>query len=346
MSSPISNGLYGVPWGIGGGSAILQAEVARFFANLMLGGQEGVMGKDHLLPQQLSTPGAGIQLLPGGMSILNRSPGVANQTYLELASSAVTVSLDPTTGTTRTDIVMLRVEDPYVSGNPWTVPSSAANGPYCVPHVEYGVSSSVKTVTELGFNWSAIPICRITRPSSTSTILNSHITDLRVLVNPLNGIATTVNGLAAPIEFTNINVGAGTVAATTDKILQTTTVFTDWPIGNTWTVNVPTWATYMELDLQIHGAKVEVGDFFGEIRPVIAGTPQGSNFIDTNTPSTGGTNEDIWCGGEFYIAPSLRGTSVTIKTQAMSHGQPGVLKYYQYTYTRAHFKFKQVPGVA
>lgn len=346
MPTPISNGLYGVPWGIGGGSAVLQAEVARFFANLMLGGQEGVMGKDHLLPQQLSTPGAGIQLLPGGMSILNRTPGIANQTYLDLASSAIIVNLNPTTGTSRSDMVMIRVEDPYVSGNPWTVPSDTANGPYIEPFVQYGVSSSAKTVTELGFNWSAIPICRIDRPSSTSTILNSNIIDLRALVNPLNGIQSTVNGFAAPIEFTDIVAGVGTVGGTTDTLVTGTSVYKDWPTTAQWVVNVPTWASYLELDIQIHNAKVEVGDFFGLIRPVINGVPQTATSIDTDAPSTGGTDKEIWAGGEFYVDPAIRGTAVTIKTQGISNGQPGTLKSYQYTYIRLHAKFKQVPGVA
>lgn len=346
MSTPISNGLYGVPWGIGGGSAILQAEVARFFANLMLAGQEGVMGKDHLAPLQLSTPGSSIQLLPGGMSITNRTPGIVSQSYLGLATSAIIIPLNPTTGTSRTDIVMIRVEDPYVSGNPWSLPSDLADGPYIVPHVEYGVSSSIQTIGSLGFNWSAIPICRITRPSSTATILNSHITDLRVLVNPMNGISPAANAYGERIELTNIVAGSGTIAGTTNKLTPSTSSFIDWPAEANWTVQVPTWATYLELDIEIHGALVDTGSFWGEIRPVIAGVAQTSVAIDKNNPSVGGSAEEVWCGGEYYIQPTLRGTSITIKTQGMSHAEAGSIKSYQYTYTRAHFKFKQVPGVA
>lgn len=346
MSSPISNGLFGVPWGIGGGQAVLQAETARFFANLVTAGQEGVMGKDHLTPQQLAVPGAGIQLLPGGMSIVNRTPGVQSQTYLGLAASAITVNLDPTTGTSRSDMVMIRVEDPYVSGNSWPVPTDVADGPYIKPFVQYGVSSSIQTVGALGFNWSAIPIAMVTRPPSTSTIVNSQIMDLRVLVNPLNGIEPAANAYGERIELTNIATGTGTIASPGDILQPSDSSFKDYPVSANWTVQVPTWATYLELVINFYNAKVETGSFWGYIHPVIAGVAQSDLSIDTDAPSVGGTDKNFFCGGNYYINPALRGTQITIKTQAKSNGETGVLKIYQYSYIVAHFKFKQVPGVA
>jgi hypothetical protein len=340
---PITNGLFGVPWGIGGGTAILQAEVARFLAHHMLGGAEGVMGKDHFKPSQLGTPGAGILLQPGGCAMLNRTSGAGNQSYVDLASSAVTVNLDPTTGAGRTDLVLLRVEDPYVSGNSWSAPSDLQNGPYIYPRVVYGVSSSIKTVTELGNNWSAIPIARVTRPASTSTILDSHITDLRTLINAMTGgIQPAPAAVQEKSEFSDIKVGPVSPASLTPS----STSYADWPPECTWSVPVPSWATYLELTLEIKGCLLINGAFWGDIRPVIAGVNQSSVSIDKNQPSIGASTEEVWVGGEYYIQPSLRGTTITIKTQAKSNAEPGTLQSYQYTYSVARFKFKQTPGVA
>jgi hypothetical protein len=339
----ITNGLFGVPWGIGGGTAILQAEVARFLAHHMLGGAEGVMGKDHFKPSQLGTPGAGILLQPGGCAMLNRTSGAGNQSYVDLASSSVTVALDPTTGAGRTDLVLLRVEDPYVSGNSWSAPSDLQNGPYIYPRVVYGVSSSIKTVTELGNNWSAIPIARVTRPASTSTILDSHITDLRTLINAMTGgIQPAPAAVQEKSEFSDIKVGPVSPASLTPS----STSYADWPPECTWSVPVPSWATYLELTLEIKGCLLINGAFWGDIRPVIAGVNQSSVSIDKNQPSIGASTEEVWVGGEYYIQPSLRGTTITIKTQAKSNAEPGTLQSYQYTYSVARFKFKQTPGVA
>lgn len=345
MADPVSNGLYGVPWGIGGGQAILQAEVARLFAYLSLGGLEGVLGKDHFVPSQLSTPGAGIQLAPGGLAILNRSPGINQQSYLDLASSTVLVDLEPTTGTARTDLVMIRVEDPYVSGNPWSAPADLQDGPYIGPFVQYGVSSNIQTVESLGFDWSAIPIARITRPSATSTILDTHITDLRVLVNPLTGgIQPSPSALSERAEFTDIK--AGPAIPNPSIITAAQSSFFDWPPEATWSIRIPNWATYLELDVEIKGAHVLDGTFWGDLRPVIGGVPQGLIPIDTNKADLGETSENLWVGGEFYIQPALRGTTTTIKIQGRSNGEPGKLQSYWYTRTVARFKFKQTPGVA
>lgn len=345
MADPISNGLFGVPWGIGGGQAILQAEVARYIAFYGLGGLEGVMGKDHLAPRQRATPGAGIRLLPGGLAVVNRTPGAENQSYIDLAPSEVLVDLDSTTGAARTDLVMIRVEDPYVSGNSWPVPSDVQDGPYINPFVQYGVPSDIQTVEALGFDWSAIPVCRVTRPPTTATILDSHITDLRTLINPLTGgIQPSPGAYSERAEFTDIK--AGPAIPNPAIITAAQSSFFDWPPEATWSVKIPNWATYLELDVEIKGAHVLDGSFWGDLRPVIGGVAQGLIPIDTNKADLGETSENLWVGGEYYIPPALRGTTTTIKIQGRSNGEPGKLQSYWYTRTVARFKFKQTPGVA
>lgn len=345
MADPVSNGLFGVPWGIGGGQAILQAEVARYLAHFIMGGEEGVMGKDHLAPKQLATPAAGIRLLPGGFTIVNRSPGANDQSYIDLATSEIQIDLDPTTGATRSDLVMIRVEDPYVSGNSWAAPADVQDGPYVNPFVVYGVQSTLRTVTELGHDWSAIPIALITRPAATGTILDSHIKDLRTLVNGLNGIqpAPEVIAVSERTEFTDIRQGPSGSPAT---IVQGQSAFFDWPPEANWSVRIPRWATYLELDVEIKGAHVLLSSFWGDLRPVIGGVAQALVPIDTNKADLGETSENLWVGGEYYIPPSMRGTTVTIKIQGRSNGEPGTLQTFWYTNTVARFKFKQTPGVA
>lgn len=345
MADPISNGLFGVPWGIGGGQAILQAEVARYVAHTIMGGLQGVIGKDHLVPSELDTPSTGIKLQPGGMVINNRSAGAADQSYIDLAVQEILIDLDPTTGASRTDLVMIRVEDPYVSGNPWGAPADLQDGPFIVPYVEYGVSSAIKSVEELGNSWSAIPVCKVTRPSATGTILDSHITDLRTLVNPLTGgIQPTPEAVAERAEFTDIKTGPP--VPTPAKILPTNTTFFDWPPEANWSVRIPKWATYLELDIVVYGAHVLNDSFWGDLRPVIAGVTQPLVPIDTNKADLVETSENLWVGGEYYLAPAIRGTTQTIKIQGRSNGEPGTLQSYWYTNTVARFKFKQTPGVA
>src|SRR5690606_39772012 len=118
------------PWYIDA-EARHQAQTQRLLAYAAIEGKEGVLADDHLAVKDLETPGAAIQVNPGGYSILARHTGGEFEAYVGKIPEAVTVDVSPTDSSgERTDLVILRVENPYVQGSGvWSQPTDPLNGP-------------------------------------------------------------------------------------------------------------------------------------------------------------------------------------------------------------------------
>lgn len=134
---------------------------------------EGITEGDHLKVTALSTPGAGVQIADGSATIIGRVSPVQGS-YNTYNIGAATVSISATGGTSRSDMLVLRVEDPEYEGS--RDPSNCAYF-----DVISNVSSSATTVPA---GYSAIPLARIDIPSSTATITSAMIVDLRRVANP------------------------------------------------------------------------------------------------------------------------------------------------------------------
>src|ERR1044072_6508492 len=165
--------LYQVPILVNG--ATHSAEQFRAMVQDLARGAEGTpQGGDLKLPQ-LSTPGTGVQV-GDGSGIVRGRVNAFQGSYAVRNQGAATVPIAATGASGRSDMLILRVEDPQYEGtlNP------------AVDQINYfqiisGVSSSATTIPDAR---TGIPLARIDIPASTSTITNAMIVDIRKDANP------------------------------------------------------------------------------------------------------------------------------------------------------------------
>lgn len=149
------------------------AQMLRMMIRDLSRANEGITEGDHLKVTALSTPGAGVQIADGSATIIGRVSPVQGS-YNTYNIGTATKDISATGGTARSDMLVLRIEDPEYEGS--RDPSDCAYF-----DVISNVSSSATTVPA---GYSAIPLARIDIPSSTATITSAMIVDLRKVANP------------------------------------------------------------------------------------------------------------------------------------------------------------------
>lgn len=234
----------GRPWFIGGG-AQHSPEVARLLAYASTGAAEGVVSPGDLKVAPTAVPGASVRVLAGAGLILNKAAGGSQQTYVAWNPSEDVVSIAATgSGSGRSDLIVARIEDPNMAGEPWAVPADRANGQYVFTRV---ISNVTPGTTTMPTGQSGIPLARIDIPSSTGTITAGMIVDLRKLARPRSTSDLLSQATPQPL------------------ILAKSNTFVNWPGWNpVWTV--PDWATWIstKIDLaSIGGSSFSVD---GELR--------------------------------------------------------------------------------
>ncbi len=284
-----------VPWFVGGG-AVHSPEVARVLAYAATNGNEGIVTSSDLRVTATGTPSSQVQISVGAGIVLNRAVGGSLQSYIARMPTSATVGVSATSSSgPRRDLVVLQVEDPYMSGEPWQDPADPTVGPYVFIRVIPNVPAGTTDIHDVsGYSGrSAITLARIDIPASTATITNSMITDLRTMANPRE---TTV-------EYTDF----GTSTATLNSI--TGTLFPPY----TPSVPVPTWATYARItltiaQLQATGNSTGVGNASGRDTSnnvVIDGDQVAYNF-DAVVTSTRG----VYIASTYGNISSLRGKTL------------------------------------
>lgn len=172
-----------------GGLAGHTAASARRLAHTATGGAEGIGGSSDLKVLPLSVPGAGVRVAPGTALIKSRYSGGETQSYQAAVFQQVEVATTPTgSGATRSDLIVLRVEDPYAPSTPWTLYPGAdpVTEPYIYVRVISGVpAGTTRLQNVVGYeNDTAITLARIDFPVSTGTVTAGMITDLRAVAKP------------------------------------------------------------------------------------------------------------------------------------------------------------------
>lgn len=298
----------GVPWAIGGGSK-LQAEMLRLVAWMNLGGNEGVFSSTDLEVKPLSVPGTGIRVMPGACGILNRALNASKEAYLARLFAQDLVDINPTgAGVGRSDLIIARIENPYISGEPWNLPEpeDRDDGPYVFTRVIEGVPSNTKTVAELGLGYSAIPLARVDIPASTGTIIPAYLTDLRTVVNPFTG---GVQGPGSGGGTTNPPPDGSLGISDTDPI--------PFPFSSPWQLTIPPQATHADITVTITGIKVVGGTRTGVWHLDITGIGASSDKPFTWVE---GRNSFVFSLPDYPIPAALRGTTVAAKLLGRSTG--------------------------
>jgi hypothetical protein len=223
------------------------------------------------------------------------------------------LSVAPTTGTARSDMVVIRVEDPTYTASPW---GGLVTNQLMFPRLLANVSSTA-TVPPAG--QSCIPLCRIDMPATASVVLQSYITDLRQMATARS--QRTVLQASGAVTAVNWTVGTSATA---------------WPALASWQLPVPVWATGIKLRWQLSNV-VYVGGGTnwarGSIYPVLGASVSAPNqafpssLVSVNTASTGYEVMVIAGSADVAVSTALRGTTQTLQFAQTTDGtQTGIVQ--------------------
>lgn len=304
--------LEGVPWAVGAwevggtqGVPETPAEAARGLAHLVIGGLEGPSGPGDMAVVPLDVPGAGVLVRKGTVGLLNRFPGGFGQAYVARNTGDEQVNLTATSSAgSRTDLIALVVEDPQYAGQP--LPADGAHGPYVRFVVYEGVSANIKKLSEVAPNQTGIALARVTRPASTGTVQAAHITNLRVLPNPRSKTVKKQLTVGDKGTFDRLN------AASWER----------FPQAAQWDIEVPSWATHVQLELRVNGVRVtndgtDAGNFRGRARLKLGSYVSGEVIVDPEIPDANkGRKFPYATAGEALVAQADRGATLALEAQA------------------------------
>lgn len=295
-----------VPWFVGGG-AQHSPEVARLMSYVAFRGNEGILTPGDLKVTALGTPGGAVNVAPGACAILCRAAGQSSQAYAGRLPTQDTVSIAATgSGAGRSDLIVARVEDPWLAGEPWADPADATVGPYVFTRVIQGVAAGTTTVTGLGLGYSAIPLARIDIPASTGTITSGMIVDLRAVANPrrerrlLNYYPSSANDLTA-------------------------SGFTTWPSIASTSIAVPAWAAGAIVRATVASSALITASAVGQLRVNLGGVTTQASGIDQNYTGSASRFETV-VGGTLAISAAMRGTNQVVKLEGLRSSGTGAFR--------------------
>jgi hypothetical protein len=288
-------------------------------------GNQGVIGPLDCLVTQTGAPSAGIIINPGAVVVLGAETPFQGSYYGYNVGNDTSLTIAATGGTIRSDMIVVRAEDPTWAGSPWGNPAS---GQILFPRVISGVSGSA--VNPPG-GISAIPLARIDIPVSTSAITNAMIHDLRYVANPTRQMQMlAASGPGSPQNWT---VGTTGVA---------------WPAVANFQVPIPTWATSMVMHWIFNDVLWVSGWARGFVNPVFGSSVTAPNLsmptVLNSVPSaTGQWRHSIGGAFSINIGPSLRGTTQTLQFKQVTDGtQVGIMTADEALSVSVMYEFQQL----
>ncbi|MET8571788.1 hypothetical protein [Streptomyces sp. NPDC004783] len=219
---------------------------------------QGVTTGSDLKVTALSTPGAGVQIGDGSAVIAGKVSPVQGY-YNAYNIGSDTVDISATGGTGRSDMLVLRVEDPEYEGT-----RDPAVDPIVFFQVIPNVSSSATTPPA---GYSAVPLARIDIPASTATITNAMIKDLRQVANPRR------DRIVTPYYYTGAIV----------SLSGTSTTWVSFPNVVLANLAIPSWAATAKIVFSATNLILRDGNVFSGFRFML-GTTEAAQvvWIDDN----------------------------------------------------------------
>lgn len=267
------------------------AQQFRMLVRDLANGAEGITQGDDLKVTQRATPGGGV-LVGDGSGIVKGRVATFQGHYAACNIGSVDVPISATgSGAGRSDMVILRVEDPEYEGS-----IDPETGQVAYFQIISGVSSSATAIPD---GRTGIPLARIDIPASTSTITNAMITDLRKCANPRRDFTQLVQSPAS--LSTDITGSSGT--------------FSYFSTAAGWSVPIPDWATTAIIRLDAGQIRYNTAAFYGQIRATFGAslTVQPVNLDDNQSGIRRGT---VVLGDTLTVPSAYRGTSQTLRFQA------------------------------
>lgn len=266
------------------------AQQFRMLVRDLARGAEGITQGTDLKVTQLSTPGTSVQV-GDGSGVVRGRVNAFQGTYSVCNIGAVTVGITATGGSPRSDMVILRVEDPEYEGtlNPLT-------DQVAYFQVISNVSSSATTIPD---GRTGIPLARIDIPASTSTITTAMIKDIRQVANPR----------------TTRDLYTQSPASGSSQIGGTTLSYSYFSTAAGWTIPIPSWASSVRLRVDVAGLRFQSNGWFGNLRATFgASLTMQPVVVDDN--QTGVRRITMFAADTLTIPDAYRGTSQLLRLQA------------------------------
>lgn len=294
------------------------AQTFRMFIRDVSLGSEGITQGDDLKVAQLTTPGGGVQIGDGSGIVRGRA-NVFQGSYAACNIGAATVTIAPTAGTGRSDLVILRVEDPEYEGT-----KNPAVDPIAYFQVISNVSSSATTIPD---GRTGIPLARIDIPASTATITTAMIKDVRKIANP-----RTERRL-----LTNSPTAASTA------ISGTANTYSYFSTHAGWSIAVPSWASTVRIRYDIAGLRFSSGIVQGDTNATFgASLTMQSVMIDDN--QSGIRRVTQLMADTLTIPSNYRGTTQLLRARArVGASNAGVVQVDTSTTLIADVQFEEAP---
>ncbi|MEW2393074.1 hypothetical protein AB0933_32405 [Streptomyces venezuelae] len=215
---------------------------------------EGVTTGLDLKVSALSTPGAGVQISDGSGVIAGKMSAVQGSYSAYNIGTDTSVAIAATGGSPRSDMIVMRVEDPDFEGT-----RDPETDPIVFWEVVPNVGSSATTVPS---GYSAIPLARIDIPASTATITNAMIKDLRKVANPRRERILYPYYAADPLV----------------EISGTSETWKTHPNLTMATIAIPAWAATAKVVFSVSNLRLADGNIWGGFRFML-GTEEAAQWV-------------------------------------------------------------------
>ena len=265
-------------WAVNG-PAKTQVEDARRLSYTLSGDAHGVATLDDLRVIPMDPPGPGVQVTRGSALIKSRYDD--GETYLGSHNQTVTYATTQTPSSQgRSDLVVMRVEDPWARNSPWPEPAEgeADETEFFPIRIIEGVAPTTRArflsqvpgyETETG-----IVLYRVDQPANNATVQEAMLVDLRTLANPRRHDVKRAVALVAG-EGGKLTAAAGT--------------FVDFPSPARvcrHDIYVPEWAEVMQIEANWYGLKGGPGKVWGASRVRIHPAGLSTQTFGYETPNT------------------------------------------------------------
>ncbi|MQY11464.1 hypothetical protein SRB5_15820 [Streptomyces sp. RB5] len=276
--------------------AVHSARIMRMMARNLASANQGIVEGNDLKARQMPTPGAGVAI-GDGAAIVTGATSASQGSYTLFNVGAANVPIAATGASARSDLVILRVQDPEYEGT--RDPAADDIGFF---EVIPGVSS---TTTKPPAGYTAIPLARVAIPANTATITDSMITDLRVIANPRRERRLHT---AFP--------------ATLSSYTYSDNLYRNWPSQAAWQIPIPVWATYAKAVVTIAGLRESNGDTFGYMQTVL-GTDKGEDTCIDDDQGNYIRRRTVVIADNIPVSAAQRGTTQTLRIQTRLRSETG-----------------------
>ncbi|WP_329126011.1 hypothetical protein [Streptomyces sp. NBC_01353] len=295
------------------------AQAFRMLVRDLSLGAEGITQGDDLKVTQLDTPGGGVQISDGSGIVRGRVSAFQGS-YAVCNVGEDTIDIAATGGTPRSDLVIIRVEDPEYEGT---------LDPEVDPVVYFDVISNVSSsATAIPDGRTGIPLARIDIPASTATITDAMIVDVRQIANPRR--QRQMLPVQSPTSASN-DLGASTT-------------FAYWTTVPGWSVAIPDWASKAIVDVRVSSLRLTTNNFYGAFRATFGASLTLQSVTIDDNQGTGVRRVPTEAADTLTIPSAYRGTSQVLRPQAAGYsGNLGRASANESTTFLADIEFIEAP---